>query len=94
VSLVRFYGISQLLPTARDTNSYRRPSVRCIEITPSTREAIEAWIKRAGLKSESFLFPRRVHASPHFSTRQYAVVVQLEVNSALEREKNFTLRSK
>jgi len=35
-----------------------------------THEAIEAWIKRAGLKSESFLFPRRVHASPHFSTRQ------------------------
>jgi hypothetical protein len=64
------------------------------EITPSTREAIEAWIKRAGLKSESFLLPRRVHASPHFSTRQYAVVVQLEVNSVLEREKNFTLRSK
>ena len=45
------------------------------EITPPTREVIEAWIKRAGLKSESFLFPSRVHASPHLSTRQYARIV-------------------
>jgi integrase len=27
------------------------------EITAQTREALETWIKRAGLKSESFLFP-------------------------------------
>ena len=27
------------------------------EITPPTREALQAWIKSAGLKSESFLFP-------------------------------------
>src|SRR5207253_11012097 len=33
------------------------------EITPPTREALEAWIQQAGLKSESFLFPSRVHAS-------------------------------
>ena len=45
------------------------------EITPPTREVIEAWIKRAGLTSESFLFPSRVHASPHLSTRQYARIV-------------------
>ena len=27
------------------------------EITPPTREAVEAWIKRAGLKLEGYLFP-------------------------------------
>ncbi len=42
------------------------------EITPATREAVEAWIKQAGLKSDSFLFPSRVSGSPHLGTRQYA----------------------
>jgi len=45
------------------------------EITPPTREALEAWIKLAGLKSDSFLFPSRVHDSPHLGTRQYARIV-------------------
>jgi len=42
------------------------------EITAPTRAALEAWIKSAGLKSDSFLFPSRVHDSPHLGTRQYA----------------------
>jgi integrase len=42
------------------------------EITPATRETVEAWIKQAGLKSDDYLFPSRVHASPHLGTRQYA----------------------
>jgi len=45
------------------------------EITPPTREALEAWVKVSGLKSDSFLFPSRVHASPHLGTRQYARIV-------------------
>src|SRR6202162_955132 len=45
------------------------------EITPSTREVVGAWIKQAGLKSDSYLFPSRVHASPHLGTRQYARIV-------------------
>ena len=40
------------------------------EITPPTREALEAWIKSAGLTSDGFLFPSRVHGSPHLGTRQ------------------------
>ena len=44
-------------------------------ITAPTREALEAWIKSAGLKSDSFLFPSRVHTSPHLGTRQYARIV-------------------
>jgi len=45
------------------------------EITPSTREALEAWAKSAGLTSDGFLFPSRVHSSPHLGTRQYARIV-------------------
>ena len=45
------------------------------EITPATRETVEVWIKRAGLKPDDYLFPSRVHASPHLGTRQYARMV-------------------
>jgi integrase len=34
-----------------------------------------AWIAYSKLKSEDFLFPSRVHALPHLSTRQYARIV-------------------
>jgi integrase len=42
------------------------------EITPPAREAAEAWIKEARLKNGDFLFPSRIHSSPHICTRQYA----------------------
>ena len=45
------------------------------EITSATRETVEAWIKQAGLKHDGYLFPSRVHASPHLGTRQYARMV-------------------
>lgn len=45
------------------------------EITPTTRDAVEAWIRQADLHSEDYLFPSRVHESPHLSTRQYARIV-------------------
>jgi integrase len=45
------------------------------EITAATREALETWIKSAGLRSDSFLFPSRVRSSPHLGTRQYARIV-------------------
>lgn len=35
------------------------------EITAATRDAVQRWIKQAGLKSEDFLFPSRMHHSPH-----------------------------
>lgn len=31
------------------------------EITQTTRDALQTWIKQAGLKSEQFLFPRVRH---------------------------------
>jgi integrase len=45
------------------------------EIMPSTREAVGTWIKQANLKSEDYLFPSRIHNSPHMGTRQYARVL-------------------
>jgi len=51
------------------------------EITEQTRDAITAWISVAGMSGSSFLFPSRLHGSPHLSTRQYARVVHGWVDS-------------
>jgi integrase len=45
------------------------------EITQATRDALQAWIKQAELKPEDFLFPSRLHDSPHLGTRQYARIL-------------------
>src|SRR5664280_1865847 len=45
------------------------------EITVVTRDAVQKWIKQAGLKSEDFVFPSRMHDSPHLGTRQYARIL-------------------
>ena len=45
------------------------------EITAATREVLAAWIKKAGLRSDDFLFPSRLHESPHLGTRQYARIL-------------------
>lgn len=45
------------------------------EITPTTREAVDAWIRQAHLKSDDYLFPSRLHGSPHIGTRQYARIL-------------------
>lgn len=52
------------------------------EITDPTRDAVAAWIAKTQLKPEQFLFPSRIHASPHLSTRQYARIVDRWVVSA------------
>ncbi len=46
------------------------------ELTEQTREAVAAWIGAAHLRSEQFLFPSRLSASPHLSTRQYSRLVK------------------
>ncbi len=46
------------------------------EITEQTRESLGAWIRRAGLRADDYLFPSRLRASPHVSTRQYARIVR------------------
>lgn len=46
------------------------------EITPATRDAMQKWIKLAALKFEYFLFPSRIHNSPHLGARQYARILE------------------
>lgn len=46
------------------------------EITAATRDAVQAWTKHAGLRPEDFLFPSRLHDSPHLGTQQYARILQ------------------
>lgn len=52
------------------------------ELTEPTRAAVAAWISAARLRPEHFLFPSRLHESPHLSTRQYARIVDHWVVSA------------
>ena len=71
----------------RDIGSSDRVSARAIvlqqktqrpvqfEITAATREAVLAWIKHAQLRSESFLFPSRIHVGPSFDPAVRARIV-------------------
>jgi len=45
------------------------------EITQPTRDAVSDWIKEAKLGQDDYLFPSRIHESPHIGTRQYARIV-------------------
>ena len=45
------------------------------EITPPTREAVAEWIKESELANDDYLFPSRIHDSPHLGTRQYARIL-------------------
>jgi integrase len=40
------------------------------EMTEQTREAVQAWIRLRGLHQADFLFPSRIRACPHLTTRQ------------------------
>jgi integrase len=51
------------------------------EITEQTRESLKTWIEQAKLKPDQYIFPSRVHGSPHLSTRQYARIVEHWVKS-------------
>ncbi|RFC37408.1 MAG: Phage integrase family protein [Candidatus Nitrotoga sp. LAW] len=51
------------------------------ELTEDTRNAVSAWIAKANLKLEQYLFPSRLKNSLHISTRQYARIVHRWVAS-------------
>ncbi len=46
------------------------------EITEQPRESLKCWIEQAKLRSDQYIFPSRIHGSPHLSTRQYARIVE------------------
>ncbi|WFU51142.1 tyrosine-type recombinase/integrase [Sinorhizobium terangae] len=51
------------------------------ELTDQTREAVAAWIESRRRVERDYLFPSRVHAKPHLSTRQYSRIVERWVSS-------------
>ncbi|GCA50155.1 tyrosine-type recombinase/integrase (plasmid) [Sinorhizobium meliloti] len=51
------------------------------ELTDQTRDAVDAWIGLRRLGERDYLFPSRVHAKPHLSTRQYGRIVERWVSS-------------
>ena len=52
------------------------------EITEHTRTALTQWVEKLQMPADSYLFPSRLHGSPHLSTRQYARIVHNWVESA------------
>jgi len=72
---------SQVLPRAMVIQRKTQRPVQ-FELTEPTRTAVVAWIEKAKLKPEDYLFPSRLHHSPHVSTRQYARIVEHWVAAA------------
>lgn len=65
---------NQILPRAMIMQSKTKRPVQ-FDVTEPARNAIAAWIERARLRSDEYLFPSRLSRSPHISTRQYARIV-------------------
>src|SRR3954471_11604786 len=51
------------------------------EITEQTRASIRDWLPSVAARRGQYLFPSRLHAQPHLSTRQYARIVHAWVAS-------------
>jgi hypothetical protein len=51
------------------------------EITEQSRNSVEAWLPILRATGSRYLFPSRLHASPHISTRQYARLVHRWIES-------------
>jgi integrase len=74
-ALIAICGPGQPLSAATGEFSLRVRELPLVAGTV-TRDALQKWIVTSGLKSENFLFPSRVHASPHLGTRQYARILE------------------
>jgi integrase len=72
---------SQILPRAIVVQRKTQRPVQ-FELTEPTRLAVAAWLEKAHLRSDQYLFPSRLEASPHLSTRQYARIVHMWVETA------------
>jgi site-specific recombinase XerC len=69
------YAAGRVKERASVTQSKTRKPVR-FEITETTRLSVERWIKYPEMIGCEYLWPSRVHASPHLSTRQYARIMR------------------
>ena len=66
---------SQLLTRTMIVQKKTRQPVK-FEITEQTRNSLEDWIIHKNLSHNDYLFPSRIKASPHLSTRQYSRIVK------------------
>jgi site-specific recombinase XerC len=78
---VRDVTNGQILPRAMVMQRKTQRPVQ-FELTEPTRSAVAAWIGKALLRSDQYLFPSRIAKSPHISTRQYARIVHDWVKAA------------
>jgi integrase len=69
------YAAGRVKDRASVTQSKTGKPVR-FEITETTRLSVERWIRDPEMLGYEFLWPSRVHASPHLSTRQYARIMR------------------
>ena len=72
---------TQILPRAMVIQKKTQRPVQ-FELTEPTRAAVAAWLEKAQLRGDQYLFPSRVSSSPHVSTRQYARIVHHWVAAA------------
>lgn len=72
---------NQILPRAMIVQRKTQRPVQ-FELTEPTRAAVAAWIEKAHLKSEQYIFRSRINSSQHVSTRQYARIVHQWVSAA------------
>lgn len=69
------YAAGRVKERASVTQSKTHKPVR-FEITEATRLSLERWIKDPEMIGCESLWPSRLHASPHLSTRQYARIMR------------------
>jgi site-specific recombinase XerC len=72
---------SQILPRAMVVQRKTQHPVQ-FELTEPTRLAVAAWIAKAHLSNDQCLFPSRLRAVNHISTRQYARLVHRWIQAA------------
>jgi integrase len=66
---------NQVLPRALIVQRKTQRPVQ-FELTEPTRSAVSAWLEKVALRPDQYLFPGRLSASPHLSTRQYARMIR------------------
>ena len=69
------YAAGRVKERASVTQSKTHKPVR-FEITDTTRVSLERWINDPEMMGCEYLWPSRLHESPHLSTRQYARIMR------------------
>jgi hypothetical protein len=67
---------------ARDHHAAQDRATGAVRDHTTYRASVQASVVEAGLKSEDYLFPSRIHGSPHICSRQYARMLRGWVRDA------------